>query len=102
MRLQVEVLLPSHLAGALNHMVALLGLKDLVHVATVNPLAPTLLTHQVCMLLFLFVSFIYFLGQADKRHLFAIECKDKRCTCCGGRATCCGGTQKISNKVFVT
>ncbi len=42
MGLQVEMLLPSHLAGALNHMVVLLRLKDPVHVSTVYPLAPAL------------------------------------------------------------
>ena len=52
------MLLPSHLAGALDHMVALLRLKDLVHVATVNPLAPALSIHQVHMVLLVSQTFL--------------------------------------------
>ena len=42
MGLQVEVLLAAHLAGALNHVVAHPRLEALVHITTVNPVAPSL------------------------------------------------------------
>lgn len=45
-RLQVEVLLPSHLAGALYDVVTLPGLKALVHIATVYSVAPALQHHS--------------------------------------------------------
>lgn len=44
MWLQVEVLLATHLAGALHHMVTLPRLEALVHITAVNPVAPALLT----------------------------------------------------------
>lgn len=46
MRLQVEVLLASHLAGALNDVVTLPRLEALVHIATVYPVAPALQHHS--------------------------------------------------------
>ena len=45
MRLQVKVLLPAHLAGALHNVIALTRLKTLVHITAVYSVSPTLHPH---------------------------------------------------------
>ena len=45
MGLQVEVLLPPHFAGALNHMVTLPSLEALVHIPALDSITPPLAQH---------------------------------------------------------